>query len=83
MTSVLPALWRVCTPREVWAVGVVVWRGEPGAHLGRTVTKFPLLMKKRRFLGVLSVLGEFFPAYGNRLRCRWVVGPACLRKSCT
>ena len=30
MASVPPALWRVCTPRKVWAVGVASGKGETG-----------------------------------------------------
>ena len=75
MASVPPALWRVRTPREVWAVGVASGEGETGTLmgeiklaeqvwiLGETETKFALLVKKRGFWGVLIVLGEFCPAW--------------------
>ena len=76
MASVPPALWRVRTPRKVWAVGVASGEGgKPGMLmgeiklaqqvwiLGETETKFALLAKKREFWGVLIVLGEFCPAW--------------------
>ena len=59
MASVPPALWRVRTPRKVWAVGVASGEGETGDAHGReklaeqvwirceTVTIFALLAKKR------------------------------------
>ena len=59
MASVPPALWRVRTPRDLWAVGVASGEGETGMLmgeiklaqqvwiLGETVTIFALLAKKR------------------------------------
>ena len=57
--SVPPTLWRVRTPREVWAVDVASGEGETGMLMGEiklaeqvwilgdTGTKFALLAKKR------------------------------------
>ena len=76
MASVPPALWRVRTPREVWAVGVAVDGGViPGMLMGakklaqqewilvQTAKKFAQQAKIGRFWGALRAQGELFRAW--------------------